>query len=105
MKARSVKSILLIFLLVILGVSVISNYACLSYLQNINEELIHKECNTISSNIRNEFEHKVELLNDFSGRVYLELFRLDYFRNDSATEIRENQATIRECVDLLNEFT
>ncbi len=105
MKARSVKSILLIFLLVILGVSAISNYACLSYLQNINEELIHKECNTISSNIRNEFEQKIELLNDFSGRVYLELFRLDYFRDIEEGEMRKDQATIRECVDLLNEFT
>lgn len=105
MKARSVKSILFIFLLVILGVSVISNYVCLSYLQNINEELIHKECDAISSNIRNEFEQRTRLLDDFSGKVYLELFRLDYFRNDSLEGRQKNQVTIRECIDLLNEFT
>ncbi len=105
MKVRSVKSILFIFLFVILGSSVISNYACLSYLQNINEKLIYKECNAIASNIRNEFEQRAGLLDDFSGKVYLELFRLDYFRDNSSEGRQKNRETIQECIDLLNEFT
>ena len=105
MKARSVKFILFIFLLVILSVNSFSNYICLSYLQGINEDLIYRECDRFTKNVRNEFEQKVEVLNIFSGRINLELYRLDYFGNDDPERKYEAKKAVQECVDLLNEFT
>ena len=103
-KAKSAKFILFIFLLMILSVNSISNYICLSYLQDINEDLIYRECDRFTKNVRNEFEQRRKVLDTFSSRINLELYHLDYFENSDPEREYEDQKAVQECVDLLNEF-
>lgn len=104
MKIRSVKSMLLIFMIVVISANVVINYVFLSSLQRIHEKMIYEECYRASGNIRNEFEQTNETLHMFAGRIYLKLFQLDYFQYGDEKAWLEDQRAVQECVDLLNQF-